>query len=830
MMEIQFWAQTDVGRVREHNEDNFLVDKRLQLFVVCDGMGGHAAGEVASAVCVQAVREAVVEQRELVAQIGANPDDPMLRRQILQLLEHAVHSACARIYHMGQEDKSKLGMGTTCVLILLTQTRGFIAHVGDSRAYLVRRGQVHQMTEDHSLYNEMVRMGKIRPGEQVNLPNKNAVTRAVGVRETVEVDVLEFDTLAGDRFLLCSDGLSGYIKSEEQLLALLYGDELQAVAERCITHALEAGGRDNITAILIQVPETAEELMQSEELQVAVETIKSTPYFQYLAGRDIHSILELACIQEVEAGERVIDPSHAEIDLYIVMSGKLRRTLDGISMGSVTTGDHFGELAFLDGQLGELEVIAEQASVLLVIQRQPFMELLRRDAEMGVKLMWNFLQIFTFRLRQGLQDRFDLQHTRAQLEESSRTTTAVDVSARADKPASKPDDYISEDMTPPAGGLVVPEAALNAAAELAFDEDTPDPDAPQDEDEELVLDEPIIPTPAVMVGHSEPESLAEPTENPIDDDEEDDHADLEHMAPRPALVIGADDQQNHDEDLRATIELDWMNSRRDEPTLPAIERPPLMRPPAPSGPLPSLSVPRPKAPERPMPPIGKGISGESVVAPDVGSTPAPAAMSAPAPAPARPPPPPQPTSAPAQLLAPPEEMSLDLGLPSADSAPALERPAMPTITPLGPTDPMELSSVPSLSAPQPPKALIMRRRKKRGDGLEEGSLVEGSLAESSFGEAEERPRFDRGLSEHSTNPIGMRAHSAPSGEPKMASREELSVTMQLDQDELDFLDEETHQMRRPSREALKAEHERQRTPTDKPSPTVEVNLGDPSKP
>ncbi len=811
-MEIQFWAQTDVGRVREHNEDNFLVDKRLQLFVVCDGMGGHAAGEVASAVCVQTVREVIAEQRDLIAQIGANADDPALRRKVLQLLEHSVLSACSRIYHMGQEDKSKLGMGTTCVLILLAGTRGFIAHVGDSRAYLVRRGQVHQMTEDHSLYNEMVRIGKIRPGEQVNLPNKNAVTRAVGVRESVEVDVLEFDTLAGDRFLLCSDGLSGYIKSEEQLLALLYGEELQAVAERCITHALEGGGRDNITAIIIQVPESADDMLQSQELQVAVETIKSTPYFQYLAGRDIHSILELACIQEVEAGERVIDPTQTEIDLYIVMSGKLRRTLDGISMGDVGAGDHFGELAFLDGQLGELEVIAEEASVLLVVQRQPFMELLRHDAELAVKLMWNFLQIFTFRLRQGLQERFDLQHARLQLAEASRMTTTVQASERATVMVHlppEPDSYISEDMTPPAGGLVVPEAALSAAeAALAGSE-------AQEEDGELLLDDPITHT-AVgkpVAAHS----LAEPTENPDGDEDE---------LPSHPLRVG--DEQDPEEDLRATIELDWMNSRREEPTLPAIERPAGLRLPPPSGAMPSIQINKPKPAERPMPPIGKGISGESVVAPDAANVtapmasipvaaapaarPLPAAPAAPAPPapPAQPTPPNQraalKTPAPSDLLAPPEDIPLDLGLHSPDSTPgaADARPTMPTITPLGPTDPMSLTSAPSLSAPQPPKALIMRRRKKRGDGLDEGSLAENSLAD-----------FE----------------ALPTAQPKMASREELTTTMQLDQDDLVFLDEETHQMRRPSREALDAERVRQqRTPTDQPSPTVEVNLGDPSKP
>src|SRR5690349_21154976 len=166
-LEIQFFAATDVGRQREHNEDNFLIDPKLRLFVVADGMGGHAAGEVASQIAVHELCRAVRENVDIIQRYNAGQveDVAEARQEILQVLEHAVQHACAAIYHAGQEDPQKRGMGTTTSALLLVGDRGFIAHVGDSRIYLLRQGQVHQITEDHSLVNELVKRGKIKRDE-----------------------------------------------------------------------------------------------------------------------------------------------------------------------------------------------------------------------------------------------------------------------------------------------------------------------------------------------------------------------------------------------------------------------------------------------------------------------------------------------------------------------------------------------------------------------------------------------------------------------------------------------------------------------------------------
>src|ERR1700691_5022432 len=155
---LRFYAATDVGRVRDHNEDNFLVDKKLALFIVADGMGGHAAGEIASAIAVRVMHEEVRRERELLdAYARREPgDDKVTRRDIVALLEQAVQRASSKVHEEAATDPNKRGMGTTLSALLIVGDQGFIAHVGDSRIYLIRGERVEQLTEDHTVVNELI--------------------------------------------------------------------------------------------------------------------------------------------------------------------------------------------------------------------------------------------------------------------------------------------------------------------------------------------------------------------------------------------------------------------------------------------------------------------------------------------------------------------------------------------------------------------------------------------------------------------------------------------------------------------------------------------------
>lgn len=252
-MQLQFWAATDVGLTRDHNEDNYLVDRKLNLFVVADGMGGHAAGEIASSVAVHEVRKTLMSQRQVIERYERS-GSVLQRQTVLTLLENSISNACRLVYQLAQDDSERHGMGTTLSLLLLVRNRAFVGHVGDSRIYRTRQGAVTMVTEDHSVINELIKSGRIKPEDAFNSPYKNAVTRAVGVHPSVEVDTFDFEIQAGDNYLLCSDGLSCYLE-DPLTLEFLTQEDVKQIPQELIDHANDSGGKDNITAVVIRVLE-----------------------------------------------------------------------------------------------------------------------------------------------------------------------------------------------------------------------------------------------------------------------------------------------------------------------------------------------------------------------------------------------------------------------------------------------------------------------------------------------------------------------------------------------------------------------------------------------
>jgi protein phosphatase len=229
---------------REHNEDWFLVNESLGLYVVCDGMGGHAGGETASRVACEAI-----ESEMKVARSRARSGD---RQRLADILREAVLGACAAVYRTSLTDPELQGMGTTLVALLVDGDDAVVAHVGDSRAYHLRDGEVTQLTEDHSLVNEQVRAGLMSPEEARYSRLKNIITRSVGFEEDVAVDLTTLDTRKGDVFVLCSDGLSNLVDAEEIGGVVLHGESPDATCAELVDLANDRGGEDNITVVVVQ--------------------------------------------------------------------------------------------------------------------------------------------------------------------------------------------------------------------------------------------------------------------------------------------------------------------------------------------------------------------------------------------------------------------------------------------------------------------------------------------------------------------------------------------------------------------------------------------------
>ncbi len=243
-------AKTDIGLRRQQNEDHYLADPALRLYVVCDGMGGGNAGEIASGMAIDAIREFL--RAPLGREETAWSRDPNISAATTQLAA-AIREANHTIHRASWSHPSYAGMGTTVVAARLTDKLLSIAHVGDSRLYLIRNGRIELLTADHSWVAEQVQQGLMTEAEAERSPKRNIVTRALGVESSVEVDIGEMPVLPGDRLLLCSDGLTRGVRPSEILRTIESVPDADIAAERLIAMANAAGGEDNTTVLLITI-------------------------------------------------------------------------------------------------------------------------------------------------------------------------------------------------------------------------------------------------------------------------------------------------------------------------------------------------------------------------------------------------------------------------------------------------------------------------------------------------------------------------------------------------------------------------------------------------
>jgi serine/threonine protein phosphatase PrpC len=250
---VEVAGKTDIGCVRANNEDNFGYDSRYGIFVVCDGMGGQAAGEVASKmgvdIMLQYFRASAHERpaEKPASNVSANAS-PNARS-----LASAIHLANSTIYEAGQHQKGRSGMGSTIVAAVVRGNALAIGHVGDSRIYLVRQGAIEQLTQDHSLVMEQVRLGYITLEEAEHSELQNVILRALGSEPDVEADIEDLLAVPGDLILMTTDGLTRYVRDQEILQTMIASTNLEQACAALIQAAKDGGGDDNITCLLLKI-------------------------------------------------------------------------------------------------------------------------------------------------------------------------------------------------------------------------------------------------------------------------------------------------------------------------------------------------------------------------------------------------------------------------------------------------------------------------------------------------------------------------------------------------------------------------------------------------
>lgn len=240
---MQIYSKTDIGLVRDVNQDACRygeLSENCVWAVVCDGMGGENGGNVASKIAVETVSNTFLNDY----------DDEYSNDKVSEMIIKAVQTANKKIHRESKSDMALAGMGTTSEVAFLKENSLFLAHVGDSRAYIMRNGVIKQVTKDHSVVQELIESGEITPEQAANHPNKNLITRALGVEEDVRIDFIEAEFEQGDILVLTTDGLTNYV-SESELADVLSSIEISSACEKLVDMAKKAGGSDNITVTII---------------------------------------------------------------------------------------------------------------------------------------------------------------------------------------------------------------------------------------------------------------------------------------------------------------------------------------------------------------------------------------------------------------------------------------------------------------------------------------------------------------------------------------------------------------------------------------------------
>jgi PPM family protein phosphatase len=398
-MHVQAASASDVGRVRTLNEDFCLVDPDLGLYVVCDGMGGHAAGEIASHTAAATVQRVMRENADLLAAIDRG-EQPI--EQAAVLLREAIEIASRTIFELGNTDHGKKGMGTTCCALLVRGGKGVMGHVGDSRLYLVRAGSVHQLSEDHTFVQEALKYGMLTPEQARQSEHHNVVTRAVGPLDRVIVDTLVFDLLVGDTLVLCSDGLHGYLGDARELPAWVDAGDWTALPKRLVAIANDRGGSDNITAIVVRADAGdgagEEDTLRTNVVQQTFVALRHVELFGEMSMPELLRVASTCRSLELPAGQVVIQEGEATETLFVLVEGQVEVTRGGVQVATLPAGSHFGEMALLSRRPRSATVRTLEPSRLLALDRALFQVLLQQEPLIAGKFLWRLAQTLSLRL------------------------------------------------------------------------------------------------------------------------------------------------------------------------------------------------------------------------------------------------------------------------------------------------------------------------------------------------------------------------------------------------------------------------------------------------
>jgi serine/threonine protein phosphatase PrpC len=374
---------TDVGRVRKHNEDAHLIDTEKQIFIVADGMGGHAAGEVASATAVKHVHETwtnVSLQRRIEAY--THKGDAKARRELLKAVREGVVNAHLDILHQAEADEEKRGMGTTFTGFIVAGGEAVFAHAGDSRAYLIRDGHAMQLSEDHTVLSRL-RAAGMGPKKGAQKRWKGVLTNALGIGDATRVATFLVPLYTGDRILLCSDGVYEYFDAVEIATMVTEQPSPALAVNSIVESAVAAGGHDNATALLVKVVEAGLTTIPAEQRDRDSAAIEKCALFSVLSPQERLRALRITIGREIKPERELPQFALNTRVAYVILDGEVLQP----GRRAMRAGDIVYPEALIDGAPDREEFAETRTNArLLTIRRDDFLELCDEETDIGVKL------------------------------------------------------------------------------------------------------------------------------------------------------------------------------------------------------------------------------------------------------------------------------------------------------------------------------------------------------------------------------------------------------------------------------------------------------------
>jgi protein phosphatase len=373
------------------------VDPERGIFVVADGVGGSAGGEIASGRLVQHIEESAEDLAEAVR--AGNPIfDRDHRERVFSVLLDRIQQANAIIYEEGKEVDPMRPPATTCDVVLLSGQAAFIAHVGDSRVYLLRGSEIFRITEDHT-FAEQLRQEEVGDVDMLER-YRNVLTRSVGGRPQVDVDALFIDLQPGDHILMCSDGLTDYLSGAE-LLDFAQNKRGPGLLDELVSEAKQRGGKDNITVLLVEIEAVAEDTIRdtaSFDTLKQVDILGNIALFENLGVRDLLKIMRIVYEVSYTDGQVIDQPVGEDRCMFIVAEGAVELVVDDTVIAQLEKGQHFGELALVSDERQTM-ARAVGETLLLAVPARRFRGIVSEDPAVGNTLLWNLLEAAARQIR-----------------------------------------------------------------------------------------------------------------------------------------------------------------------------------------------------------------------------------------------------------------------------------------------------------------------------------------------------------------------------------------------------------------------------------------------